>query len=98
MITLSKAENIDARKAIFVTLINAENKKGEDIYFYVAVPGNNALKLQEAMKRGSFDVSKFGTILASGIGKPTKEVVETIEKKFGCKHDNAPEINLNKAN
>lgn len=94
MVALAKSQKLLASKAIFVTLINAVNKKGQDIYFYVAVAGDKILELQKAMRNGSFDVSKFGDIIASGLGDPTKEVMETIETKFGCKHDNAPEIRI----
>lgn len=87
-------ERLGAQKSIFINFINANNKDGIKSYYYVAVKGDDMLPFHRALRRGHFDLSDFGVVIASGVGEPTEEVKETIEKIYGCNHEQAAMLSL----
>lgn len=77
---------------VFLTVKGAD---GIDKYAYMSVRLDKLEGLVTAYKSGKpFDPSKFGLILETGDGMPTKEVQERMTEEYGFDHVNAPVLSM----
>lgn len=86
MTELSRSEKLIAEKTVCILLVRGESPDNEPIYAYVAVRADKLEAFMEAQKTGMFYPEDYGVIVESGIGEPTDEVREKMEKEYGFNH------------
>lgn len=83
---LSRSEQMLAEKTVCVLLVRGENPEGTSIYAYVAVRADKLQDFMRAQQSGTFYPEDFGVIIESGLGDPTPEIKEKMEKEYGFNH------------
>lgn len=86
MVELSRSEKLIAEKTVCILLVRGESPEGESIYAYVAVRADKLEAFMEAQKSGMFYPEEYGVIVESGVGEPTDEIREKMEKEYGFNH------------
>lgn len=86
MTELSRSEQMLAEKTVCILLVRGENPDGEGIYAYVAVRADRLEEFMQAQKNGLFYPEDYGVIVESGIGEPTDEIRQKMEKEYGFNH------------
>ncbi len=81
-------EKINKDTAV-LTLLDIEDINGEKGYAYFAVLLEKFQEFKQAYTSGIINLDKYGMILDSGSGQPTKEIKNKIEKKYGFNHKEA---------
>lgn len=87
MAELSRSEQMIAEKTVCILLVRGESPDGEGIYAYVAVRADKLEEFMEAQKTGTFYPEDYGVIVESGVGEPSAEVKEKMERDYGFNHD-----------
>jgi hypothetical protein len=84
----SHADKILARQTTLVYFFTTLNNENVEEYVYLAMRADKLPDFQKAIASGCIEPSQFGTILASGVGMPTDEIVERMKNDYGCIHHN----------
>lgn len=86
MTELSRSEKILAEKTVCVLLVRGEDPEGNPIFAYVGVRADRLKEFMSAQQQGVFYPEEFGIIIESGVGEPTAEVMEKMEREYGFNH------------
>lgn len=86
MAELTRSEKMIAEKTVCILLVRGESPDGEGIYAYVAVRADKLEAFMQAQKNGMFYPEDYGVIVESGVGDPSAEVREKMEKEYGFNH------------
>jgi hypothetical protein len=89
---LSRTEKLIAEKTVCILLVRGESPDGEGIYAYVAVRADKLEAFMEAQKSGMFYPEDYGVIVESGVGEPTDEIREKMERDYGFNHQGMVDI------
>lgn len=79
-------EKLIREKVYSVCLVDGSTITGEAAYVYVAVPMDKMEDFAVAQQKPNFTPANFGTILASGMGKPSDVVMAEMESKYSFNH------------
>jgi hypothetical protein len=75
-----------AEKTVCVLLVRGEDPDGAPIYAYVGVRADKLKEFMEAQQNGLFYPEEHGVIIEAGVGEPTAEVRERMEREYGFDH------------
>jgi len=84
-----------AQKQLYLLLIKGNNEKGEREYYYIAVRGDDMLRLHQALRSAKdfgFEPLDYGMILEGGKGEPSVETKSRMEKEYGYNHQKSVPI------
>jgi len=88
-------QKLIAKKQLYLLLIKGNNEKGEKEYYYLAVRGDDMLRMHQSLKTATdfgFEPSDYGLILEGGKGEPSPEVKSRMEKEYGYNHQKSVPI------
>lgn len=86
MSKLGRSDKMLAERTVCVLLVRGESPEGEPVYAYVAVRADKLDEFVEAQKQEPFYPDEYGIIVESGIGEPSDEVRERMERDYGFNH------------
>lgn len=86
MAELSRSEKMIAEKTVCILLVRGESPDGDPIFAYVGVRADKLEAFMEAQKTGMFYPEDYGVIVESGVGEPSPEIREKMEKEYGFNH------------
>ena len=67
-----------------VILVQGKNVFGDDIYCYLKLPFKNFKTVKTKLdNKEKFDLRDYGDVVAAGLGAPTDEVREEMQKEYG---------------
>ena len=86
----------EARDKFFVImLIEAVAADDRPAFYYLAIKENMLGKFKKiSEKKQDFDLADYGSVVASGYGQPSPEVLEYMEANFGFNHAAAPRLRM----
>jgi hypothetical protein len=87
MAKLTRSEQRIAEKTVCILLMRGTNPAGERLYAYVAVRADRLQDFMAAQTQPSFVLEEYGVVLESGLGEPSLEVQEKMQKDYGFNHE-----------
>ena len=82
-------------KFFLITLIEAVLADDRPAFYYLAIKENMLEDFKAASeKKQAFDLADYGSVIASGYGRPSPEVIEYMEANFGFNHADSPRMRL----
>jgi hypothetical protein len=87
MVTLTRSEQLIAEKTVCVLLMRGTNPAGERIYAYVAVRADRLQEFMVAKAQSSFVLEDYGLVVETGMGEPSSEVQEKMQREYGFNHE-----------
>lgn len=76
-----------AERTVCVLLVRGESPEGEPVYAYVAVRADKLDAFVQAQAQEPFYPDEHGVIVESGVGEPSQEVRERMERDYGFNHE-----------
>lgn len=86
MTELNRSEKMLAERTVCVLLVRGQSPDGGSVYAYVAVRADKLDEFVEAQGRDPFYPDEHGVIIESGVGDPSEEVRERMERDYGFNH------------
>lgn len=87
-VKLTHTEKAALDQTICVFLLRGYSPDGDRQFAYIAMNGLKVGDFRKAMsKKGvEVDIEKFGSIIESGLGDPSPELMQRMEKEYGVNH------------
>jgi len=88
-------QKLIAQKKFYLLLIKGISENGGKEYYYIAVRGEDMLRLHQALRSAKdfgFEPSDYGLILEGGKGEPSQETKSRMEKEYGYNHQKSVPI------
>lgn len=90
---MRRSDKLIAKEVTTVMLYRGYSTSHELFYAFLAITADKLADLRKTMqKQGSFDLRRFGTVLAAGFGDPDAEVCQEMIDKYGYDFANAVDI------
>lgn len=82
-------------KFTLVMLLQAVVEDDRSAFYYIAVSGAMLEEFKQAVeKREVFDLADFGSIILSGYGEPTSDVIKYMEENYKINHATCPKLRM----
>jgi hypothetical protein len=87
MVKLTRSEQHIAEKTACILLMRGTNPAGERLYAYVAVRADRLQEFMAAQSQPRFVLEDYAAVLESGLGEPSADVQEKMQKEYGFNHE-----------
>lgn len=86
------SEKLIAKALPCLFLYRGYTQDQELVYAFLATTADKLAELRKAMRQPTFDLTRYGNVVAAGFGEPSYEICAQMAERFGFDYQNAQDM------